>query len=103
MADKDGGCDGGGVMPKRFAKAGPVVAGYHDFVRVGGCASGTDGNRSAVLVMYPDGRLVVGLPDGREIWDNGVSGYDGAELDMQDDGNLVVYTTGHAARWASRG
>jgi hypothetical protein len=56
------------------------------------------------LVMQADGNVVeYWLVDGgvRVVWNSGTNGNPGAYLDMQDDGNLVVYSVGGTSLWAS--
>jgi hypothetical protein len=53
-----------------------------------------------VLTMQLDGNLVLSFQM-RAIWTSGTSGYPGARVVMQEDGNLVVYDEGGVARWSS--
>jgi lysozyme len=52
------------------------------------------------LVMQPDGNLVL-RRDRVVLWASGSSGFPGAHVLLQSDGNLVVYDTGHHPRWSS--
>ena len=41
--------------------------------------------------MQNDGNFVVYVL-GEAIWSSGTAGYEGAYLEVQDDGNVVIYT-----------
>ena len=57
-------------------------------------SSGTSGNNHAV--MQGDGNLVVYPAAGAALWSSGTGGRNGARLEVQDDGNLVLYQGGTA-------
>lgn len=64
-------------------------------------SSGTSGTQAQFLVVQPgDGHLVLYGPNYSVIWFNGAHGFSGAFLQVQNDGNLVVYT-GSTPRWAT--
>lgn len=50
--------------------------------------------------VLPDGNLAVGGPAGAE-WDADIHDAPGARLDVQADGNLVLYKADGGVRWAS--
>lgn len=52
------------------------------------------------LVMGSDGNMVM-TDQSHAVWANGKTGYPGARLCMQGDGNLVEYTTSNVAVWSS--
>jgi len=52
------------------------------------------------LTMGADGVLVVATPADAPVWSSGTSGATGARLAIQDDGNLVIYSTAEKALWA---
>jgi hypothetical protein len=49
------------------------------------------------LIMQTDGNVVLRNPANVPLWSSDTPGYPGADLEMQTDGNLVVYRSGHAA------
>jgi hypothetical protein len=51
-------------------------------------------------VMQTDGNFVLYDTHGHSLWSSGTSGHAGADLAVQEDGNLVVYK-GSAPLWAS--
>ena len=54
------------------------------------------------VVMQADGNLVMyRLADEYPLWQSATYSYPGARLDVQDDGNAVVYDSGNHARWAT--
>lgn len=54
------------------------------------------------LLMQSDGNLVLySMPGNKPFWATGTTRYPGSVLQMQGDGNLVVYAPGHVAVWAS--
>ncbi|MCQ4042031.1 hypothetical protein [Streptantibioticus rubrisoli] len=54
------------------------------------------------LVVQLDGNFVMYRnSDGKAIWSSRTSGHSGAYVDMQGDGNLVVYPSSGSALWAS--
>src|SRR4026209_731432 len=75
-----------------------------DTLRVGESLSGdariTSNNGQYHFGVLPDGNVAVGGPDGAE-WDLGVHDAEGARLDMQADGNLVLYRPDGSPRWGS--
>ena len=54
-----------------------------------------------ILTVQPDGNVVLSRA-GMVRWSSETAGNPGAELMMQDDGNLVLYSSTHAALWSSR-
>ena len=50
--------------------------------------------------VLPDGNIAVGDEAGAK-WDQGIHDAPGARLDMQADGNLVLYKTDGGVAWAS--
>src|SRR3954468_2600024 len=42
-------------------------------------------------VMQKDGNLVVSMPAGKPLYDTATGGHPGAQLAVQNDGNLVIY------------
>jgi len=65
-------------------------------------SSGTFGKFSAHATLQTDGNLIIKEPDGSEVFTSGTWGdqYAGAELVVQNDGNLVLYKNG-LALWAT--
>jgi hypothetical protein len=54
------------------------------------------------LQMQCDGNLTLTLlPENRQVWASGTGGMEGSVLQMQADGNAVVYSPGHIAQWES--
>jgi len=45
--------------------------------------------------MQDDGNIVMIAPGSRPVWATGTGGNPGVTLELQDDGNLVVYAQGH--------
>ncbi|MFB6808378.1 hypothetical protein [Streptomyces sp. NPDC056387] len=62
-------------------------------------------SNSAVLVMQPDGNLVLSLVwagrPGPVVWSSGTWGNPGAHAILQEDGNLVVYRPDGRAVWST--
>jgi outer membrane protein assembly factor BamB len=59
------------------------------------------GMRAAEAVMQTDGNFVVyDLDTGTPIWHTHTDGHPGAYLNIQDDGNLVVYSAEGEALWS---
>lgn len=54
-------------------------------------ASHTDGQSAGILKMRADGNLVLTGPDGRGRAHTGTTGHPGAMVQLQDDGNFVLY------------
>jgi hypothetical protein len=52
-------------------------------------------------VMQTDGNFVV-VQGTKPLWDTKTAGNPGATLNVQDDGNLVIYSQDHRAIWSSR-
>ena len=75
-----------------------------DTLAVGGSLSGdariSSTNGRFHFGVLSDGNVAVGDQNGAA-WDLGVHDAAGARLDMQADGNLVLYTTDGKPRWAS--
>ena len=59
----------------------------------------TSADHRFVLVYQGDGNLVLYQNDGTALWSSGTAGTDAGEVDMQGDGNFVIYAPG--AIWAS--
>jgi hypothetical protein len=54
------------------------------------------------LVMQTDGNLVMYRnSDGKAVWASNTSGHNGAYAAMQNDGNLVIYSSSGGALWAT--
>ena len=74
-------------------------------MRVGESLSGdariTSNNGQYHFGVLPDGNVAVGGPDGAE-WDLGIHDAEGARLDVQADGNLVLYTPRRLAALGQR-
>lgn len=51
--------------------------------------------------MQTDGNLVLSGKDNHPYWNTGTAGHPGARLELQDDGNLVIYQGG-TALWSSQ-
>jgi len=49
--------------------------------------------------MQTDGNFVLYDVLGNSKWQTGTSGHSGAHLAIQNDGNLVVYSSGNAVLW----
>ncbi|MBW5480698.1 hypothetical protein [Streptomyces bambusae] len=58
-------------------------------------------SKNAVLIMQPDGNLVLELAAGGVLWSTGTYGNPGATVTLQEDGNLVVHSSAGAVLWAS--
>jgi lysophospholipase L1-like esterase len=58
-------------------------------------ATDTQGQPTAEAMMQPDGNLVLYGPEKRQLWSSG-NGRKGADLRVQDDGNVVIYQKGNA-------
>jgi hypothetical protein len=75
-----------------------------DTLRVGESLSGdarlTSDDGRFTFGVLPDGNVAVGAAQG-VAWDLGIHDSEGARLDMQADGNLVLYTSDGSPRWAS--
>lgn len=75
-----------------------------DTLAVGASLSGdariTSANGEFTFGVLPDGNVAVGAQQGA-VWDLDVHDAPGARLDMQADGNLVLYSTDGKPRWAS--
>jgi hypothetical protein len=52
-------------------------------------------------LMQTDGNFVV-YQGTKPLWSTGTGGHAGAALAVQDDGNLVIYSTDHRAIWSSK-
>jgi hypothetical protein len=64
----------------------------------GGQLTSPDGHY--VLIMQDDGNLVnYSWP--RPLWVSNTAGHPGTDLEMQSDGNLVLYAPGHVAIWST--
>jgi hypothetical protein len=58
---------------------------------------------SSVAKLSPEGMLVIYKNESRQ-WTNGANGKNGPyKLQMQEDGNLVIYDKNNVAKWASGG
>lgn len=57
-------------------------------------SSGTGGNPGATATLEPTGDLVVNNAQGVPVWGTNSSAKGCANLDVQDDGNLVLYASG---------
>ncbi|SHK19177.1 D-mannose binding lectin [Pseudonocardia thermophila] len=75
-----------------------------DTIHAPGSLSGdqriTSQNGKYTFGVLPDGNLAVGGAHGAE-WDLGIHDAPGARLDVQEDGNLVLYKPDGSVRWAS--
>ena len=60
----------------------------------------TSANGRFTFGVLSDGNVAVGAEQGA-VWDLGIHDAPGARLDMQGDGNLVLYKTDGSPRWAS--
>src|SRR5438128_587165 len=78
---------------------GPTMS---DTLQVGGSLSGDERITSASgeynFGVLSDGNLAVGGGSGAQ-WDADIHDAPGARLDMQADGNLVLYKTDGSPRW----
>jgi len=66
-------------------------------------ASEPRGMRAAEAIMQPDGNFVVyDLQEGFAIpvWSTNTAGNPGAYLNVQDDGNMVIYSASNAVLWS---
>lgn len=91
---------GGGVVWHTGSRADGLVRG-----------EGLDGTRSHVLTspnqqfaltMQPDGNLVLrSTSQGRALWSAGTGGSGATHVDMQNDGNLVIYRPDGQPVWSS--
>ena len=60
-------------------------------------------NGSYRFVFQTDSNLVVRrVSDSAALWASGTNGQGGSRLTLQNDGNLVLYTSSNAALWSSR-
>ena len=60
------------------------------------------GDRHYTVVMQRDGNLVEYVTgSGHALWSSGTGGHPGADVIMQDDGNLVIYGGASGALWSS--
>ncbi len=57
-------------------------------------------NRNYQMIFQDDGNLVV-YYQGQPLWSSGTAGKPSAELDMQSDGNLVIYASNGQPLWSS--
>ena len=58
------------------------------------------GAEDSYMTMQSDGNLVW-YSNGRAIWSSRTNGNPGARLDVQEDGNVVIYTKSNRAIWAT--
>jgi hypothetical protein len=66
------------------------------------CQTLSSPNGDYQLNMQCDGNLTLNLlPENRQVWASGTGGMEGSVLQMQGDGNAVVYSPGHIAQWES--
>jgi len=75
-----------------------------DTLAVGASLSGesriTSANGRFTFGVLSDGNVAVGAEQGA-VWDLGIHDAPGARLDMQADGNLVLYKADGGVAWAS--
>jgi hypothetical protein len=86
------------VFPPLAAQADSSVLGPGQTLAAGGELLSPDGHYQ--LFMQTDGNLV-DYSWRRALWASNTAGKSGADLEMQADGNLVIYAPGHVAVWAS--
>jgi surface antigen len=65
--------------------------------------SHTNGHEGASVAMQPDGNLVVydDDPGHTALWSSGTHTAASSALEVQDDGNVVIYAPGRQAVWAT--
>lgn len=56
-------------------------------------------NGQTVLIMQPDGNLVLYRANAAALWSTGTGGHPGAYATVQTDGNFVVYSAGNVPLW----
>jgi hypothetical protein len=64
-------------------------------------STGTGGNPGAFATLEPTGALVVFTAAGAPLWSNNATATGCTNLDLQTDGNLVLYNSNDDAYWAA--